>query len=494
MKNFIWIALFSFISLYCTYANADNVSREVSGWYNDGWNAESHASYMNNSHIFSEINPYWYDLGTLVNPTATDGSISERAYAYTPQNVIDAHNNGDLVIPAMADHASGQINSIINNPTARTNLINNIINTVQNRGYDGFDLNFEAGTSNSRAAFTSFINDLSIALHANGKKLSVTVKAVVNTTEENWYIFDLSGLGNSAVDRIKIMAYDKNFDAGANVPGPIAPINWVRNVLTYTITTRGVPSTKIQLGLHNYAWTWKKVSANSWQILFPHDTYEGVQDRCPTAVWQWNANALESWKQCTYAGKVHKSFVGTADTIMARVPLADEFNLAGIAFWVLGKEDSSIYPRMCTYFGSSCNPPPGPPVLLSQNKPVTASSSFDNYYTPVKSVDGDLVEGWIANPSETTSWIYVDLQATYNINQVKIYWGGYDWSITYQVQQSSDGINWTTVFTENNNANGGIDIINLNNVTGRYIRLLCLGPKSDSWSYEVYEFQIFGNP
>lgn len=89
MRRVTWFAVLGVLLTFCPSALASNVAREVSGWYNDGWNATSHASYMANDHIFSEVNPYWYDLGSQQNLTLTDGTISERAYAYTAQNERD---------------------------------------------------------------------------------------------------------------------------------------------------------------------------------------------------------------------------------------------------------------------------------------------------------------------------------------------------------------------------------------------------------------------
>jgi spore germination protein YaaH len=492
MRRVTWFAVLGVILMFCPSALASNVAREVSGWYNDGWNATSHASYMANDHIFSEVNPYWYDLGSQQNLTLTDGTISERAYAYTAQNVVDAHANGDLVVPAIADHATGQVDAILNAPAARQNLVTNIVNTVQSRGYDGIDLNFESGTPSARAQFTAFITDLATALHRNGKRLEVTIRSATSAAEEGRTIFDYAGLAASGADRLKIMAYDHNFDAGANVPGAIAPTSWIRSVLTYAITTRGVPSTKIMLGLHNYAWTWKQVGTG-WQIQPAFDSYEAVQQRSGASGWQWDATTQESWKQYANAGTTYQSYAGTADTVAARIGLADEFNLAGVVLWVLGREDASIYTRICAHYASTCTPTVRP-ALLSQGKPGTASSTYDGYYTAAKAVDGNLVEGWLANPAEKTSSLSVDLQASYNVTQVKIYWGRYDWSVAYDVQTSNDGTTWTTVYHEPNNADGGLDTINLKGIRGRHVRILCTGPKSDGWSYEIYELQVSGTP
>lgn len=482
-------------SLFCVLSwsagvAAEDVSREVSGWYNDGWNAQSHASYMAHPNLFSEINPYWYDLGTQENLVLADGSVSERAYAYSAEQIGDAHSQGDLVIPSIADHAVGQIDTVLSSPSARQALSANLLGLVLNRGYDGIDLNFESGTPNARAQFTAFIDELAAAFHQEGKRLVVTVRAASNMSEESAAIFDYAGLGASGVDRIKIMAYDHNFAAGVNVPGPIAPLAWVRSVLSYAITTRGVPSSKIQLGLHDYAWTWKKVGGK-WQLQTPHDTFQGVAQKSGASAWQWDASAAESWKQYTYAGKNYLSYVGTADTVAARIGLADEFDLAGLALWVLGREDPNVYARVCSYFGSSCIPEP---VLLSQAKPTAASSTFDNTYTATKAVDGNFLLGWLADPSENTSWLRVDLQSPHTLTRIRVQWGRFDWPIAYDVQVSADGTSWTTSHHEANNVDGGLDIIDISNTSARYVRVLCLGPKSDNWSYEIYELQVFGMP
>jgi spore germination protein len=484
------LAAVSVLCVLTARASANDVAREISGYYNDGWNAESHGTYMAQSYIFSEINPYWYDLGTQQAPTLTDGTLSERAYAYTPQNVLDAHANGDLVVPVIADHALGQIDAILNDPSARQALLNNLVDTVVNRDYDGIDLNFESGTAAARAPFTAFTHDLAAALHAAGARLVVTVSAVTGFSAESATLFDYAGLAASGVDRIRIMAYDHNFDAGVNTPGPIAPIQWIRDVLHYAITTRGVASGLIQVALHNYAWTWKK-SGNKWQLQTPHDTYQSVMQKSSGVGWQWDPVSAESWKQYAYAGKTYLSYVGTSDTVAARIGLADEFDLAGSSFWVLGREDQSSYARICTYFGSSCMPEP---VLLSQGKPAAASSTYAAAYAAPKALDGSWLAGWLAAPSQATAWLSVDLQAVHSLTQVKVQWGAYDWSLAYDVQASNDGINWTTIDHEASNPDGGLDIIPLTGVAARYVRVSCTGPKSDNWSYEIYELQVFGMP
>lgn len=251
-------------------SSTTDLVREVAGWYNDGWNAESHASYIANSDVFSEINPYWYDVGAQGNLTLADGTVSERAYAYTAGNITDAQTRADLVIPTVADH--GQIATILANPTARLNLQQNLISVVASRGYDGIDLNFESGGAPSKAEFTAFVTSLAGALHLMGKRLVVTMRPAASPSDESGLLFDYAALGASPVDRLKIMAYD-NFAGGT--PEPTQAIAWIRSVLDHAITTRGIPSSKIQLALGMHAWTWRD-NLGSWELQEPFDTYRNV--------------------------------------------------------------------------------------------------------------------------------------------------------------------------------------------------------------------------
>lgn len=329
---------------------ADDAAIEVAGWYNDGWDDESHADYRQHASTFSEVNPYWYNLGTADSGRGgnrVDGSIYERSYVYSSAKVEEVHGLNDLVIPTIGDNASGQINRILASATARQTLLNHLVDTAVQRHYDGFDLNFELGTADGQAAFADFVDDLAKALHAVGKRLSVTIKAADSSRAESWEIFDYQRLGQTAADRFKVMMYDHNFDAGANVPGPIAEYSWIVNSLTYMIG-RGLPANRIQLGLHNYAWVWKQTSTG-YVMQTPFSTWSALQGQ----TLQWNATARESWTDFSYSGANYRAYVGDARTVAERLPLVRQFGLAGVTFWTLGREDQSIFASLSQTFSQS---------------------------------------------------------------------------------------------------------------------------------------------
>lgn len=333
-----------------TTTAGEDLPIEVAGWYNDGWDKESHAVYSKFNSSFSEVNPYWYNLGTSDGGAAAEkvnGTIYERAYVYSASEVNQVHGNHDLVLPTIGDNASGQINKIFNHAKARTTLIDNLVNTAVKRNYDGFDLNFELGKPAGQAAFASFVDELAKRLHARGKRLSVTLKAADSSVAEAREIFDYSRLGKTAVDRFKIMMYDHNFDAGMNVPGPIGEYAWIEASLKYMIG-RGLPAGKIQIGLHNYAWVWRQDAAGTYTMQFPFSTYSAVQAQ--STEMQWNTEAREAWSAYQTGGQQYLAYVGDARSVGERLSLIRKYGLAGVTFWTLGREDERIYSNLPKQF------------------------------------------------------------------------------------------------------------------------------------------------
>lgn len=321
----------------------EDLSIEVAGWYNDGWDDESHAVYTQHQSTFSEVNPYWYNLGRSDSGSQAkriDGSVHERAYVYSPAKREAVHQAQDLVIPTVGDNARGQINRILASPTARLALLNRLTEIAVSRNYDGLDLNFELGEAQGQQAFAVFVNDLAQRLHAEGKRLSVTLKAAYSPQSEKREIFNYRLLGQTAVDRFKVMMYDHNFDAGRDVPGPIAEYQWIVHSLRYMIA-QGLPAEKMQLGIHNYAWVWKQTSAGQYQMQFPHSTWAEVSQHL--SQFNWDTQAQESWGDYQVAGVNYRTYVGDANTVAARIGLVKSFGLAGVVFWTLGREDQGIY-------------------------------------------------------------------------------------------------------------------------------------------------------
>ena len=118
------------------------------------------------------------------------------------------------------------------------------------------------------------------------------------------------------------------------------------------------------------------------------------------------------------------------------------------------------------------------------NRPVTVSSGAA---TATNAVDGNSGTAWVSANTQN-EWIYVDLGSVFNLTGAQLNWGT-PYGQSYDIQVSSDGVNWTNVF-ETPDGFGGNDRITFV-ANGRYVKML--GVQSSKSGYAVSEFQVFGN-
>jgi len=66
---------------------------------------------------------------------------------------------------------------VLNNPTARMNLVNNISFLMTNRGYGGVNIDFERLLEEDRDLYTGFLRELADRLRPLGRTVTVSVPA-----------------------------------------------------------------------------------------------------------------------------------------------------------------------------------------------------------------------------------------------------------------------------------------------------------------------------
>ena len=106
-------------------------------------------------------------------------------------------------------------------------------------------------------------------------------------------------------------------------------------------------------------------------------------------------------------------------------------------------------------------------TLLSQGQPATASSTESAAYPASDAVDGNTGTRWSSAFSDP-QWLQVDLGATASITSVTLQWEA-AYATAFQIQTSSDGTNWTTIYSTTTGT-GGTQTLNVTG-TGRYVRM-----------------------
>ena len=236
----------------------------VSGWVPYWGTTASRSAIINHSNSIGDVTPLFYG-------TNNDGTLR----LLGPQAQLDAtitatRNAGRPLIVGIFDSTGkGIMSGILDNPSTRTAHVQTIVNLAVSKGYDGIDLDYEVfAFSHPRSEWPAitedwvlFVSELSNALHANGKLLSVTVPPVYVDSggiTRGYTVYAQDMIAN-AVDRLRLMVYDWSVSA----PGPIAPMDWVNRVIAYSSAV--VPVSKLQLGVPAYGrhWVTKKNATES---------------------------------------------------------------------------------------------------------------------------------------------------------------------------------------------------------------------------------------
>jgi eukaryotic-like serine/threonine-protein kinase len=131
---------------------------------------------------------------------------------------------------------------------------------------------------------------------------------------------------------------------------------------------------------------------------------------------------------------------------------------------------------------------PGPVVLLSQGRPVTASSvQPGSTWVAANAVDGNTGTRWSSDFSDP-QWLEVDLGATHSITKVVLDWET-AYAVAFQIQVSDDGTTWTDIYSTTSGS-GGSQPLQVSG-SGRYVRMYGT-QRVTQWGYSLWEFQIFG--
>jgi spore germination protein YaaH len=301
--------------------------RYISAWLPNSFGSVNRESFEANADILDEISPFWY------HPDS-NGNLYFGREARDQTLIELAHSKGVLVIPSVHNVINGTdpVPALMRNPEARSRHVRIIVDEVVKYNYDGIDIDYEFLPANLRDGFSAFIVELSDALHAQNKLLTIAVHA---KTE------DYGGLGGfqdwvvigKAVDRLRIMTYDYHWRGGG--PGPVAPLYWVEDVAEYAKTV--VDPAKIVIGVPFYGYNWPSGGGNAvgqtWDMINEIIQTNGLA----VNLMERNDRGLVQENWITYGGR--QVWFSTGSGLAAKLDLVQRYDLAGIAIWRLGGED-----------------------------------------------------------------------------------------------------------------------------------------------------------
>lgn len=313
--------------------NIEYALRE-SAWLPPWYFTESFDSLKDHEGIIDIVNPVFYSAnsnGTLLDRKPTESDV-ESFLEYCIQNEIS-------VIPTVGSYSYDVTDSIFINESSYKKHIENIVTEVDKYNYDGIDIDYEQIRREKKDKYINFLRELSVELKERGKTLSVTVFAQWgdNITYENHsdtiYAQDLKLIGDIA-DQVRVMAYDYTLQSSPT-PGPIGPIDWMEEVLEYTLLK--IPKEKVWLGVHLYGYRWKDGEATA---LTPA-SFEAIVSN-PSINTEFKEDIAEGYAQYGCSGTTCYLYYQTKRGVNLRRELASEYQISGVSYWSLGRDDGLL--------------------------------------------------------------------------------------------------------------------------------------------------------
>lgn len=305
-----------------------------SGWLPPWYFNESFSSLKGYGDILDIVNPVFYSAnsnGTVLNRKPAESVVTE-FLGYCKENNIK-------VIPTVGSYSYDVTNVLFASETAYMKHVQNIIAEVEKYDFDGIDIDYENIKRDKKDNYINFLTQLGVELNEREKILSVTVFAQwgddieYKNHADTIYTQDLTLISEIA-DQVRVMTYDYTLQS-SSTPGPIGPIDWMEDVLQYTLSK--VPKEKVWLGVHLYGYRWKNGEATA---LTPASFKIIVSN--PNIGAQFKEDIGEGYAQYGCDSTTCYLYYQSKEGVNLRRELASEYEVAGVSYWSIGKDDGLL--------------------------------------------------------------------------------------------------------------------------------------------------------
>jgi len=243
---------------------ADNPPRKImTGWVPYYSMKTALPDVLNNIDLIKEVMPFWYTLkfdGKAKAAVITDLYAPANPSVPITEPLNAMRNAGLSIIPTITDGTDKLVLAgLLKNPASRTQIVSAIMNLVRTNNYDGIDLDFEGFAfvdgnttwTSTAPSWIAFVKELSSALHAEKKLLSVSTPYVLNPSEaqKGYFVYAWAAIASS-IDKLRIMTYDYS----VSKVGPLGPITWAERTVQYAISI--MPASKVFVGVPGYGRDW----------------------------------------------------------------------------------------------------------------------------------------------------------------------------------------------------------------------------------------------
>ena len=287
-------------------------------------------------YVLRETLPFLTSLSVFSYGFTTEGDLIPPLLDDNFMIVLAKENSTSPIMTLTPFGPDGQFNnylitSVINNPTAKANLINQIVEALPMRGFEGVDVDFEFILASDREAFAQFVSELRTAVNALGYPVSVAL-APKTSDDQRGLLYegkDYALLGEAA-DSVLLMTYEWGYTFGP--PMAVAPVNKVREVVDYALTR--IPAEKIDLGIPNYGYDWSLPYERGVTAAKTIGNIEAVQIAIDNnAEILFDEVAMTPYFNYTLNGILHEVWFEDVRSLREKFRVIEDYGLRGAGYW-----------------------------------------------------------------------------------------------------------------------------------------------------------------
>ena len=272
------------------------------------------------------ISPTWFSIAD------NSGNITSIA---SSDYVAQAHERG-LQVWGLIDNFSENVSTTqtLSSTWARQNLISQLMQCALDVGLDGINVDFEYLSEDVGIHFLQFLRELSIECHKNNLVLSVDNPVPEDFTSH----YDRAEQGR-VVDYVIIMGYDEHY-VGSETAGSVASLPWVEQGIIDTL--KEVSPKRVINAVPFYTRLWKVSGGALTSEAIGMDTAQEVISTYNVETY-WDKTTGQNYGTYENDGATYQIWLEDAESIKAKVKLVSQYELAGVAAWKLGFENSGIW-------------------------------------------------------------------------------------------------------------------------------------------------------
>jgi len=209
----------------------------------------------------------------------------------------------------------------------RRELIAALLEAV--KPFHGLQIDFENVPARRGDDYRSFLAELRRGLPSD-KMFTVALAARTRTLEND--VYDYSKIVGT-VDRILVMAYDEHWSGSR--PGPIASMDWSRNVATYAL--RVIGPEKLVMGLPFYGRSWGSWNPNQAYIF---TTIERIKEEQKIT----EVRRDKGVPYFSYTAPITATVYYEDDiSLSTRLEMYRNMGVRSVGFWRVGQESVTIW-------------------------------------------------------------------------------------------------------------------------------------------------------